>query len=194
VISLVRVESGSGITNVAKVGSNLRLWIDAVQKTAENEAIDNGDGYNLNTGQIVLSATTAVMYVKNNEDKSLFISSIAIGIGTGSFSDNVEIFIVRNPTAGTMITAGISIDQNANRDFGSAKTLTADAFKGASGETFTDGTDTILIAQNGQGRVFANINMVLQKGNSIGVRINPNLSSGSVEAYAALICHLETET
>lgn len=185
--------------NGAKVGSNFRLHVDAIQKSEAQGAIDVGDAYNINTGQIIITGTTAVLYIKNNESKKLFIEALAIGVGAAIggnavFTDNVEIFIVRNPTTGTMITAGVAVDMNVNRNFGEVSTLTADAFKGATGETFTNGTDGILIAQNGQGRVFATIGMELEKGNTIGIRINPNLDATNCEVYAAIICHLETDT
>lgn len=191
---MTKIDSSSGNGKGAKVGDSNRLYTETVSKSEAQQAIDDGNGYNINTGQISLSATSAVLYVKNNEDKVLYIESIAVGIGTGSFSDNVEIFVVRNPTAGTIVSGASVVDMNINRNFGSSNTLSADAYKGASGNTFTDGDDGVLIAQNGQGRMFANINLELKKGNSIGIRVNPNLSSGNCECYAALICHLETET
>ena len=182
-------DGNSGYT--AKVDANNRLSTFSISKAESQQAIDDGISYNINSGQISVSATSAILYLKNNEDKPFFIDAIAVGIGAGSFSDNVEIFVVRNPTTGTIIDDGTAVDMNANRNFGSSNTLTADVYKGANAKTFTDGTDAILIAQHGQGRVFATINLELQKGNSIGIRVNPNLSSGSCELYAAIVGHVE---
>lgn len=192
------LESRSGNGREAKVGNENRLYVDA--KTVEEKLIStkDGDGYNLNTGIVSISATTGMMYVKNNEDKDLAIETVVVGTGAGSYNTTgeVQIQITRNPTTGTLIDNATAIAQNANRNFGSAKTLSATAYKAAaSGNTITDGTDIILIgAPNSQARTVASIDLILQKGNSIGIEVNPNLSSGSVNCYVALIVHLLTET
>jgi len=191
VTDLVNIDDGKGQGFRAEVTKNNKLATISVTETEQLEAIHDGDGYNLHTGQISLSASSGVMYVKNNEDKDLIIDAIVVGIGAGSFSDNVEITMIRNPTTGTLISGATNVDMNQNRNFGSSNTLVADVYKGASGNTITDGNDILLIAQNGQGRVFATVGLVLQKGNSVGVRINPMLSSGSANVYAALIIYLE---
>ena len=193
----MKIESGSGNGFEAKVGNNNRLFTDNVTTTEGVQALKDGDAYNLNTGIISISATTGMFYLKNNEDKNLLIEAVVIGTGAGSYNTTgeVQIQITRNPSTGTLISNATAVAQNANRNFGSAKTLTATAYKAAaSGNTITDGTDIILIgAPNAQGRTFAEINLLLEKGNSIGVEVNPNLSSGSVNCYIACICHLITD-
>lgn len=195
---MVRIESGSGNGREAKVGTESRLYVNSKTIPEKLVAIKDGDGYNLNTGVVSISATTGMMYVKNNEDKDLAIETVIVGTGAGSYntSGEVQIQLTRNPTTGTTIDNTTAIAQNANRNFGSAKTLTVTAYKAAaSGNTITDGTDIILIGSaNAQARTTANIDLVLQKGNSIGIEVNPNLASGSVNCYVALVVHLLTET
>lgn len=194
----MKIESGSGNGREAKVGNENRLYVDA--KTIPERLIStkDGDGYNLNTGIVSISATTGMMYVKNNEDKDLVIETLIVGTGAGSYNTTgeVQIQITRNPTTGTTIDNTTAIAQNANRNFGSSNTLSATAYKaGASGDTITNGDDIILIgAPNAQARTAASIDLVLQKGNSIGIEVNPNLASGSVNCYVALVVHLLTET
>ena len=193
---MVEIKDGNS-GNIAKVNDDNRLTTQGVVETEELDAIKEGAGYNINTGQIVITATTACLYIKNNEDKDMVVSAIVVGVGTPQggnavFSNAVEIFIVRNPTAGTMITSPTNVDMNQNRNYGISTALTADAYKGSTGETFTDGDDIILIDQNGAGRVFAPINMVLKKGNSIGIRIVPNIDATNVEVYVAAILYLHT--
>ena len=193
----MKVESGSGNGREAKVGNNNRLFTDTVTTPEGVQALKDGDAYNVNTGIVSISATTGMFYLKNNEDKNLFIEAIVVGTGAGSYNTTgeVQIQITRNPSTGTLIDNATAAPQNANRNFGSAKTLTATAYKAsASGNTITDGTDIILIGHpNAQGRTFATINLLLEKGNSIGVEVNPNLSSGSVNCYVAAIVHLLTD-
>ena len=181
--------------NLMKVDSEFRAWVRSISQSEAGHATVDGRAFNLNTGQIVITTTTAVIYVKNNEDEDLFIDAIAIGVGkplggNTTFTNVVEIFVVRNPTAGTMVSANNNVDMNINMGFGSSETLDAVVLKGASGETFTDGADGILIDQNGTGRVYAPLGMALKKGNSMGIRIVPNQDATNVEVYAAVICHL----
>ena len=195
---MVRLESGSGNGREAKIGTDNRLYIDAKTIQEKLIATKDGDAYNLNTGIVSISATTGMMYVKNNEDKDLAVEALIVGTGAGSYNTTgeVQIQVTRNPTTGTTIDNTTAIAQNANRNFGSAKTLSATAYKAAaSGNTITNGTDIILIgAPNAQARTTASIDLVLQKGNSIGIEVNPNLASGSVNCYVALVVHLLTET
>ena len=194
---MVKLESGSGNGREAKVGNNNRLFTDTVTTGEGIAALKLGDAYNINTGMVSISATTGMFYLKNNEDKNLFIEAIVIGTGAGTYNTTgeVQIQITRNPTTGTIIDNASAVPQNANRNFGSAKTLTATAYKAsASGNTITDGTDIVLIGHpNAQARTFAEINLLLEKGNTIGVEVNPNLSSGSVNCYVAAIVHLLTD-
>lgn len=196
---MVKVESGSGNGREAKVGTDNRLFTQAVSETESAHALDLGNAYNLNTGIVSISATTGMMYMKNNEDKSFLIEAIAVGMGAGSYNTTgmVQVQITRNPTTGTLIESTPSnVDQNANRNFGSSNTLTADVYKaGASGDTITNGDDIILIGMaNAQSRLYASIGIELQKGNSVGIEINPNLSSGSTDCYVAIVGHLITST
>lgn len=184
------IEDGKGTGSKARVDTENRFHVRSVSETAEEHQIGDGDGYNLNTGNITFTAAGTMLYVKNNEDEDLSISAIAVGVGEGTTSDIGEITITRNITGGNLISDASAVDQNQNRNFGSNKTLTADVFKGKSGGTSTGGNDIILIYQATNGRVFAPINMVLTKGSTIAITYDPKLSSGSVKAYCALIVYL----
>jgi hypothetical protein len=135
------------------------------------------------------------MYVKNNdsEGRTLKVDAIAVGIGSAAtLSDLPVITIVRNPTAGTVISDAAAVDMNQNRNFGSSETLTVDAYKGAEGKTLTGGDDIIIFYQAEGGRLFASIDLDVPKGSSIGVQITPTgLSAGTMNIYCALVCHLK---
>lgn len=190
----MKIESGTGNGKEAKVDDLNRLHTLTISKTDLQRAVEDGDAYNINTGDIAISAETAMLYLKNNEDKDLYIEAIAVGIGgSANFNatGNCIVTVVKNPTGGTTISNASAVAMNQNRNFGSSKTLTADAYKAAaSGNTVTGGSDVLKIAQNGRGRVYAGIGLLLKKGNSIGIEVDPNLSSGSTNVYAAIICNL----
>ena len=188
------LEDGSGRGFQQKVNGNLRAYTQAVTTTRTEQATKNGDSYNINTGWITLSndTVTPVLYLKNNELRSLHVTAVAVGFGpsTGGGTIIEDVIITRNPTVGTIISNATAVDINSNRNFGSSNTLTVDAYKGATGSTLTDGTDHIIIAQNDGGRAFASIDEDLPKGTSIGVKITPATGNTNMRVYVAVICHL----
>jgi hypothetical protein len=184
-------EDGTGKGNKAKVDGNNRLHTQAITETEALHAVEAGDAYNINTGNITFSAAGTMLYLLNSEDKDLVVEAIAIGIGTGATSDMGELTIERNTTAGDLISDATAVAMNQNRNFGSNKTLTATAYKGKSGGTSTGGNDIIYVYTGTDTRVFLTINLVLPKGSSMAVTYDPKLSSGSVKAYCAAIVFLK---
>lgn len=183
---------GTGSAFGARVTKGNRIYADAVSRNADTEAALNGDAYNINTGDIALTGTAAssLIYVKNNETRDLVIDAIALGIGTRSatITDTATLTLIKNPTGGDIISDATAVDMNENRNFGSNKSLTVDAFKGKDGGTITGGSSVAQFYQ-GDGRLFAAITMVIPKGNSIALKIDLN-TSGGANVYLALVCHL----
>ena len=179
--------------NTAKVTSDGLLQTYATTRDSFTQVNLDGDAYNINTGFITLTnaADTPVLYLKNNETRDFLVTAIAVGVkdSTGG-TDLVAITIVRNPTAGTIVSNASAVAINSNRNFGSNKALTADAYKGATGSTMTDGTDHILFVQPDSGRLFATVDEALPKGTSIGIKIAPPANNTSMIVYAAIIGHL----
>jgi len=188
------IESGkSGDT--MEVDSKNRAHVLAVVIDEALEANGSGDAFNINTGAITLTNATdsAVLYVQNNETRDLHIRAIAIGMKTstgGAAADMAEVTIVRNPTGGDIITDASAVAINSNRNYGSPKTLSVDAFKGDVDKTLSGGEDHLFIFQNDGSRLFASIDEILTKGTAIGIKIKPPASNTSMVVYAALICHL----
>jgi hypothetical protein len=189
------LSDGAGNGKRAKVDGNNRLATRSVITSEDEAATKDGRSYNVNTGVITLtnSDDTPVMYVKNNEVQDLHITAIAVGFGasTGGSGMN-KVTVLRNPTAGTIIdSTPTNVDISSNRNYGSALTITADAYKGATGDTMTDGEDHLILFQGASGRLFATIDELIPQGKSIGIKIDPLAGNTSMDVYAALICHLE---
>jgi stress response protein SCP2 len=190
------IKDGVGTGNQAQVDTTNRLRTRTVSATESEEAAKEGNAFNLNTGVITLTSAneSAVMYVKNNDSDTFHIESIALGIdnATGiTAGDQFKITIVRNPTVGTIVSDAVDVDINVNRNFGSVDTITSDVYKGGEGKTLTDGIDALLLYQGDSGRLFAGITLMLPKGTSIGIKIDPPAGNTSVDCYVALIGHLE---
>lgn len=186
------ITDGSGAGYSAAVNSENRLEVHSVSEPEIGHAVEGGLGYNINTGNITLSAASGVLYFKNNESKPFVLQAIAIGLGSATVSDSPEITIYRNPTTGTLISGASAVAYNQNRNFGSSETLASSiAYKGASGNTIADGNVIALFYQTAPSRGYYSIDMQLEKGSSVAVYIDPKLSSGSVKCYAAIIGYLK---
>ena len=129
-----------------------------------------------------------------SHDQDLIIDSVALGIGTSTTltTHNIpKLTLVRNPTGGGIIGSALAVAQNQNRNFGSSKTLTVDAYAGSNSYTVTGGNNIAQFYQGTNGRLFANIGFALTKGDSIAMTLQPNFSVGSTTVYGAWICHLK---
>lgn len=191
------IENGVGNGNTMLVDRNNQAHTFSITETEAGDALIKGNAYNINTGDIPLTTASpsAVLYFKNDEapvngETSIFIEAIAVGIKddgtTGAMS---TIKLIRNPTAGTIVTGATAIDMNANRNGGSSQALDSLIYKGAEGNTFTDGADAAQFYQSAGSRGYYPINWLLTKGSSIGITIDTETSAGTTNIYVAVICH-----
>ena len=188
------LNDGTGDSYAQKVNSRHFAHVFGVTETENIDAARLGNAYNINTGLIAFSTNsttrTSILYFKNDETEDYVISAIAIGLGTRSatVSDFANVYVVRNPTAGTIITNASAVAMKSNANFGSNKTLqsTTLAYKGADGDgATTGGTDHALLGMS-DGRLYGTLPIVLPRGSSIALEIDGN-TSGTFNVYAALI-------
>jgi hypothetical protein len=192
----VNIKNGDG-GSVAHVDKNKQLHGFAVTETEQRQAALEGNEFNINTGIVAYTGTaeSSMIYFKNDEDQPYLITALAIGMGTRSatITDAAAITIVRNPTGGDVISDASAVAMKSNANFGSNKTLktTTLAYKGKDGGTITGGSDHGLLFMTGT-RLFAGLNIVLEKGASIAVKIDLN-TSGGANLYCALIGYVKDE-
>ena len=189
------LRDGTGDGSLARINSDNQLITRATTEVAEVAANRKGNAYNLNTGIVSLTdaAETPLFYMKNNENNDFIITAVVIGVwaSDGDGLDMTATFI-RNPTTGTIITSTpTDVSINSNRNYGSANTLSADVYVGATGDTMTNGEDHILVRITEESRSFIAINEILPKGASFGVKILPPTSNTAMNCYVAIIGYLE---
>lgn len=194
-----QIQDGRGTGSALKIDIEGRAHVDSIATQREEAQSQRGYAFNLNTGNITLTngaTKNAVMYVKNNEDYTLVITNIFYILGnTTSGTGNCYVEIVRNPTTGTIISGATAVTISENKNFGSSKTLDATAYKGATGLTFTNGSDyaaTILNA-GPQRVVITGGSITLPKGASIGINYTTPTSNTSQIVMFAMACYLEDE-
>jgi len=189
------IKDGQGKGYGMGVNSEHRALVHSVTETESEHATEFGKGYNINTGNITLSAATGCLYFKNNETEDFVLDAIAVGMGSGTLSDSAEITVILNPTTGTLISTATAVDMNGNKNGGSANTLSASlAYKGASGATITDGAQFALLYQTAASREFYKLGIIIPNGKSVAIKIDPKLSSGTMKAYVAFVSHLKPFT
>jgi hypothetical protein len=186
------IKDGKGGGKSAQVDAQNRLSTKAVSEAEEIHAADIGNAYNVNTGLISISDDATLLYIKNNEDQPIVVKAIALGSFEGiTHSDDPYITIVRNPTAGDLISDGSAVDMNQNRNFGSSSTLSVDAFKGKTSGTLTGGNDLGILQATAGGRSFYTIDLNITQGSSMGIKLTANVTSGSANWYCAAICYVK---
>ena len=190
-----QILDGTGKGYRMKVDSNNRAQVFAISEGLSIDAAKSGENYNINTGAVTLTSAneSAVLYLKNNEDKTFVIEDIIVilGASTGGTGD-LTVEVIRNPTLGTIISGASDVDVIGNRNFGSSRLLTADVYKGAEGNTMTDGTvfsDTTRSTASTIVHFDADV-IVLPKGTSIGVNITPQTSNTSMSVKIAVVGYL----
>ena len=185
-----------GTGKSAAIDNTARLSTRSVQQSETENATDTGDSYNINTGLVTLTTAgeSGVFYLSTNENKNVHIDSVVVIMGPstgGSATDTTRIRFYRNPTAGTLISGASAVDDNENRNFGSSKVLDSTAYKGAEGNTITDGAVIIESLVSPGSRVAFSIDLVLTKGDAIAVSLEPNDSNTSMKTMVAAVLHVE---
>lgn len=200
----ITIKDGS-TGNVSKVDLNRRLHTAAVTESQSDHACDTGieQKYNINTGDITLTsaAKTSVLYIKNTGDDDLVITALIYNLGaTTSGTGDVKIDIIRNPTAGDIITNTNDVlvgpGVSANQNFGSSNTMSGLFYKGATGETALSGGSVSISTRSASntGRIFISLGaVVIPKGIALGVDYTPPTSNTSQIVQFAAACYVQSK-
>ena len=184
--------AGDGGVKRALVTNGGRLSVLAAAQDASLVAALNENAYNINTGVItgLSTADSAILYYKHLEDSPLVVDTLVIGLTDADTNNPHVLKIIKNPSAGTIVSGASAGGIIVNRNFNSVDNLSSSTFyKGANGNTFTNGDDYILAYAGENGRTTLPIATVLKKGNSIGITITPSLATGTIDGYVSLITH-----
>ena len=180
----------------ARVNLDNTISVHGINLSEAEHATDIGDSYNINSGTITLTTAgeSGVLYFKNNEDRNIHVDGLVMILGPstgGATTDTTRIRVYSNPTTGTLISTALAADIVQNRNFGISSTLVADVYKGATGNTITNGDLFLDSLQSPGSSVPIAIDITLPKGKSLGISFEPNDSNTSMKVQAAFNCHIE---
>jgi len=186
------IRDGTGGRFDSQVYSDNKLATRSVTSTEQQDAVLDQRAFNINTGWInSISADSALIYFKNEEDEIFYLTSIAVGLKESAATEIQGVYLVVQPTGGTLVGAATDCSMIENRYIGSGKGFGTStlAYKAtASGQTLTGGRDAGLFAQADGGRLFATVDFAIPKGQAVGIRIEV-LGGFSDAVYAAIIGH-----
>ena len=96
-----KISDNSGNGYGMKVDKENRAHTRAVTIPIATSAALDGNANNINTGLISITGDATLLYIKNNEDKTLVIEAIALGSFEGiSHSDDPYITLIKKPNWG----------------------------------------------------------------------------------------------
>jgi len=143
----MRITDGTGHAHEAEVTEQNELKVSARTESGLNLQSEDGDSFMITTDFVALTTTgspTGMLYVKNNGETNIKVWFVVF-----SATQAGKWKLIRNPTAGTLVSAGTAITP-VNLNTGSAKTLAITALKGADAQTVTNGSAG-LVAYSGAG-------------------------------------------
>lgn len=183
----MKIQDGTGSGFEAGVTDSHRLLVDADSHDAILTASVDGKAFRFCAGLITLTSAnpSAVLFIQNNEPSNLIVAEIVVRMNasTGGAGGVGLWEILRNPTTGTIISNASAATVVANANFGSTATISATAYKGAEGNTFTNGTQFAIV--NGvtvpnRVNLVAAEGIILPRGASIGFRYTPPAGNTSI--------------
>lgn len=173
----MEIIDGTGSGKAAKVSSDNRLHTFTLLEWPMESFSHTGDAFALASDFIALTTTASysgILYLTNTSTThNIHIDSVRTSSTVGTLWQ-----LLRNPTAGTLISAGTAIVP-VNDNFSSGRTISGTAKKGVDAQTVTDGT---LLGQWQTGAYGAMERryegaLVIGTGNSVAVIAKPSGAS-----------------
>jgi len=176
---------GTGSGKRAKVNDRNRLeTLSIVSSRIADVSLKSGNSFILTSDFISLTNTSefnSVLYLKNTaSDKIIFIDKIRI-CGTGTSMGFVQTKMIKNPSAGTIISDETpAIVSTAN--LGASTDFEALVYKGGDSKTITDGSQFSQFTIHLPGHTIQQYDgaLILQGGNSLAINVKPS--------YATEVC------
>lgn len=191
-MSLIIVD-GTGKGRTAKVDSENRLHVNAINLTEPDFAVVSGKSFTVTTSRITLTSDSpsTIAFLQNTGIEDVITDSFTVnfGISTGG-AGLATLGVTRNPTGGT-ITVTPTVMVPFNRNFGSASILSMNLYEGVEGDTGTGGDSIGDILLGAPTFLAVADKNVLITGNSLSVTVTP--PPGNTSMVVILSANVHTD-
>ena len=91
------IDDGVGTGKRAKVDTNNDIRTHSKNVSQRDHACNSGDKFNINTGDVTMTdaTVTSVLYIKNNEDSDLVITSLMVIIKHYNVSNIITMVLMQ---------------------------------------------------------------------------------------------------
>jgi hypothetical protein len=186
---MLYIEDGTGTGKKAGVDEDNRLLTHAVSTSDLVKSSEDGNAWAIATDFIALTTTASfsgIIYISNDSDENLEIHKIRICHDLAS-TENMQVKTLKNPTAGTLISAGTA-GTTRTLNFTSSVTSDVTAKIGSDAKTVTDGSllSQMIIKGVSLHEVSMDEGIILGPSDSLAVVVKP---SAACNVCSYLICH-----
>lgn len=190
----MKIGDGSGKGIEAKVGSDNRLWVEAISRSEQLQASSEGNSYQIGTGLMTLTSAneSAVLLLVNNEDRAMKITAVN-ATSSAMTGSSANVYLIKVYRKGTALSAGVA-SAAGNNNFGSTKSLDATIETGGEAQTITDGVAAGGFYIPNDTFFHTELAWTLPKGSSMSITVTPGASNTSMPLSIVFEGHLEKET
>jgi hypothetical protein len=177
------INDGAGNGYKAEVTAQKKLSTVSITDTAISDAVHRGKAWNIGTGYLTLTSANIsdLLYIKNTGKEHLHVNLyIFLTKDSTGGSGEVDISILRNPNAGTVVSDESTVTAT-NMNFGVTNSPLATIYKGGEGKTLTGQDDELRSLTTADSRFTLPLLTVLPQGASLGIRITPPTGNTSMD-------------
>ena len=189
---MAKIQDGKGLGFEAGVDSTNRLLTESVALDVREEAVINGDSFEIGGGfSLTGTAETALIFVQNNGNRSLILDRFEFS-GTESTGGTSDVMLLALYTDATAITSSTP-SEAVNSNFASALALDASIELGnGSTSTVSGGSQfgASYVAYQGQPQSFSGP-WALPRGATFALTATPPAGNSSLGFTVRVLCHLQ---
>lgn len=187
------VNNGKGGVNEVSVDKEGRLQNRTVSQNDTSHAVDEGRAFQSYTAKINFGDATKqiALYLKNNEENNIFITSATIGtsVSTGASDNIILLEQVGNIQPGDAIVSATDV-VTTNRNTGEAAQFEGDVKKGPSTPSGNEVAVNGTLGDFTTSRTF-DLTAEVSKGGSLGIAITPPLLNTNMDVTITIAFHIK---
>ena len=185
-----------GQLNRAKVNSEGALKVRSVCATEVEHSVIEGDAFQAYTSVVTITGDTrtAIVYLQNNDQSDILITSVAVGTSpsTGGVNDEILIEAVGNVLPTDDIATNGTLIPILNRNGGASRVFDGIAKKGPSLPAVNGVATTGTLSSLTNAQTFM-LTTVIPKGGALSVEVLPPAGNTEMDITISIAFHVQEE-